>query len=63
MDSKTVMGITIIGLTIGCIYLKVKNELLKESTSEEKVNLFNISLELAQDVIKLEKKIKELETK
>lgn len=50
----------IIGLGIGLLLSIGKIKEIKEETSKEKLHLFYVGVELAQDVLKLQKEIEEL---
>ena len=50
----------IIGLGIGLLLSIGKIKEIKEEASKEKLHLFYVGVELAQDVLKLQKEIEEL---
>ena len=50
----------IIGLGIGLLLSIGKIKEIKEETSKEKLHLFYVGVELAQDVLKLQKELEEL---
>jgi len=50
----------IVGLGSGLVYTYVQNKVLVEKTSAEKMQIFSVAVELAQDVILLKKSIEEL---
>jgi len=60
-NEKNITTIAIIILGLSVTYLAVKNKAIKESTSEEKMSIFAVCVELALDNIELENKIKEIE--
>ena len=53
----------IIGLGALSAYLLYKNQYNKKTTSEEKMNLFKICVELAQDNLELSRENADLKTK
>lgn len=61
INKKNIAIISIIGLGVSLACSMVRNRTIKESTSEEKLHLFKVCLELAQDNLELQKKIEVLE--
>lgn len=61
MNKNSIMIIIIVGLGTGLICSMVRNKTIKESTSEEKISIFKVCVELAKDNLELERKIKESE--
>ena len=62
-NTNDILTGVIIGLGALSAYLLYKNQYNKKTTSEEKMNLFWIGVELAQDNLELSREITDLKKK